>query len=308
MHHAGLTQGHRGAHPTPRHGVSLHGLRVGGLWGGLTPSSSVAGPCARSRSVSFPLATLPSHGDLLLRVLCPIMSAPGGRAQAGPGTAGPHPGQHPAPAPQGEPCMGWGCSQTVRVSGTPLGGMHPVTGRSWVPKTAHTGQGSTSRCWNPPERSPHGCHAGVPQDRGYTQGGGAGQGCTWRVLGPGGLLVAVRGLQGRRITGTGHPTGSPRARAGGPPQLTKSLFGLHQAEGEGLSPGQLPQHPRHLVVPAAHDGLVVDGLDAVAHTHCLDAVDDAPLLDSLGTGTGDTQQQGGTTGRTGRRSPHPIPT
>lgn len=168
-----------------------------------------------------------------------------------------------------------------------MGGMHPVTGRSWVPKTVHTGQGSTSRCWNPPERAHMGAMQGCPRTGGThrvgVQGRGAHGGC-WAL---GGTCLLWRGLQGRRITGTGHPTGSPRARAGGPPQLTKSLFGLHQAEGEGLSPGQLPQHPRHLVVPAAHNGLVVDGLDAVAHTHRLDAVDDAPLLDSLGTMQGD---------------------
>lgn len=60
--------------------------------------------------------------------------------------------------------------------------------------------------------------------------------------------------------------------------LTKCLFGLHQPEGEGLGPGQLPQHLGNFVMAAAHNGLVVDGLDAVAHTHGLDAVDDAPFF------------------------------
>ena len=143
----------------------------------------------------------------------------------------------------------------------------------------------------PPEECTHGCHAGVPQGAPSPWGGGC------------------------RATGNWPPQAtprsppSPRARAGDPPQLPKGLFGLHQAEGEGLSPGQLPQHPGHLVVPAAHDGVVVDGLDAVTHTHRLDAVDDAPLLDSLGTAEGD----GGHTttrwhrGKDRRTQPHPTP-
>lgn len=67
--------------------------RGGGLRVGLTPSSSTAGPCVRSRSVSFPLATLPSPGDLPVRVRCPIMSAPRGGGE-GTGRTG-----HPQPLP-----------------------------------------------------------------------------------------------------------------------------------------------------------------------------------------------------------------
>lgn len=63
--------------------------RCRGLWGWrgcLTSSCSVAGPCARSRSVSFPLDARPSGGHLLLlRVLCPIISEPHSGVGGGPG-------------------------------------------------------------------------------------------------------------------------------------------------------------------------------------------------------------------------------
>lgn len=65
--------GAQGCSSPPWHSVSSH--RLGG---GLTPSSSTAAPCVRSRSVSFPLAILPSPADLPVRVRWPIMSVPQG--------------------------------------------------------------------------------------------------------------------------------------------------------------------------------------------------------------------------------------
>lgn len=63
--------------------------------------------------------------------------------------------------------------------------------------------------------------------------------------------------------------------------LTEGSFGPHQSQGEGLGLGQLTEHLGDLVVAAAHDGLVIDGLDAVTHAHRLNSVDDAALLDPL---------------------------
>lgn len=118
-----------------------------GLGVGLTPSSSTAGPCVRSRSVSFPLATLPSPGDLLVRVRCPIMSAPQGggvRVQAGPGIPSPSlPSARPSPSPQGH-CRVSRAGTGVVCQGHPgvQGGDAPGYG---VLRTTHTEQGGCPR-------------------------------------------------------------------------------------------------------------------------------------------------------------------
>lgn len=66
-----------------------------------------------------------------------------------------------------------------------------------------------------------------------------------------------------------------------PKPLTKGAFRLNEAHGERLGLGHLPQHLGNFIMAASHDGLVVDGLDAVPDTDCRDPVDDAAFLDAL---------------------------
>lgn len=54
--------------------------------------------------------------------------------------------------------------------------------------------------------------------------------------------------------------------------LTKGLLGPHQAESERYASRLLFQHLGHLVVSAAYDTLVVDGLDVIPDTHGLQLV------------------------------------